>query len=44
MEGRGGVRGYVERRRMDLGWALLDLNPAIWDTIAGTGWRHDMRS
>jgi hypothetical protein len=20
------------------GWAVWDLNPAIWETIAGTGW------
>jgi len=24
-----------------LGWVLSDLNPAIWEAIAGTGWRTD---
>jgi hypothetical protein len=23
----------------ELGWVRLNLNPAIWEAIAGTGWR-----
>jgi hypothetical protein len=26
------------------GWAVLNLNPAIWEAIAGTGWCVDLRN
>jgi hypothetical protein len=31
-------KGKILRRDVGI-WAVLSLNPAIWETIAGTGWR-----
>ena len=36
------VRGASLRTKVatiGTGWAILNLNPAIWETIAATGWR-----
>jgi hypothetical protein len=39
-QGKAVLRPYVTVANVE-GWAMLNLNPAIWEAIAGTGWIND---